>query len=143
MKKYITIILLLFLTFRLSGQGIDQDHDSTHRSWQQKQDTIPENQNPRDKYNFNKKPDIYGDWKRNPEIERWKNLPMDPAWKSLQDSLAEKKFPGSSRFYGKSLGPSAYRSGHGNSFIVKPDTIGKQYLLIMDPLTGKVTKSSP
>jgi hypothetical protein len=69
-----------------------------------------------------------------------RNLPLDPQKRSVQDSIAERKFPGSSRFYGRSLARDAYRHGYGDAFIIVPDTSSRQYLIIVNPITGEIRK---
>ena len=54
------------------------------------------------------------------------------------DSIAGKMFPGSSVFYGKKrfLHPYSYEK----SFIVRPDTTVKYYLIIKNPITQEVIR---
>lgn len=81
---------------------------------------------------------MYGE---KPEIDKSKrNLPLDPHKRSVQDSIAERRFPGSSRFYGRSVGREAYRHGYGDAFIIEPDTSSRQYLIIVNPITGDIRK---
>ncbi|MGD0340938.1 MAG: hypothetical protein ABSA76_04415 [Bacteroidales bacterium] len=58
-----------------------------------------------------------------------------PALKRFNDKILAKKFPGSDRFYAKrghKFNPAE------KSFIIKPDTISKYYLIIKDSITNKV-----
>jgi len=65
----------------------------------------------------------------------------------LQDSIqilistksrSEEMYPGSSVFYAKKPLPHPY--GYEKSFILKPDTSVKYYLIIKDPITHKITR---
>lgn len=130
----------LLLSLHLSGQ-----QNNELRAWSKNQDTsslFPKNSDPPENFykKQEKKPDMYGDRKKHPDGDRFrKNFPIDPGRKPMQDSIAEKRYPGSSRFYARSL-PSGPYSGYGKSFIVVPDTSAKHYLIIMNPLTGEITK---
>ncbi len=126
MKAIIILIpAFLLFSFKLPGQ-----QDKELKSWSQNQDTV-----------FNRKPDIFYDRNKYPDKDRFpRNFNPGRTKKRLQDSIAEKRFPGSSRYYSKSFSSSAYGSGFGKSFIVVPDTTEKHFLIIKNPLSGAITK---
>jgi hypothetical protein len=59
-----------------------------------------------------------------------------PARRSYSDKLRAEKFPGADIFYAKR--PYLNRPSD-RSFIIKPDTTAKYYLIIKDPFTGRIT----
>lgn len=55
-----------------------------------------------------------------------------------EDSILTRQYPGASKYYAKS---KIYADPfHEKSFVIKPDTSAKYYLIIMDPLRNIITK---
>lgn len=54
------------------------------------------------------------------------------------DFVVAEKYPGSSRFYAKM--PSLNLNTYGKSFIIKPDSSAKYYLIIKDPIPHTIIK---
>lgn len=136
--KTIALVSFFFFMFSFSTSA-QKNNELIH--WLPEQDTLsssPQKKKTPELHKFNRKPDLYDD--RNPGADRFHNLPLSPRKRSVQDSIAAKRFPGSERYYAKSLSPYSYGNGFGKSFIIKPDITSKQYLIIIDPLTGKITR---
>jgi hypothetical protein len=53
-------------------------------------------------------------------------------------SRGAEEYPGSSRYYAQKISP--YPFSYGESFIIKPDTSAKYYLIIKDPLQKTIRR---
>jgi len=62
---------------------------------------------------------------------------FEPMRRSYSDRYRAETFPGADLFYAKK--PYLMRPSD-RSFIIKPDTVSKYYLIIKDPFTGRITK---
>ncbi len=134
-----TIPLFLFLVFAFSFNLTGQTDRHSNRFNHQKSDTIfstPFLNNP----SFpipDKKFDLYSDRIIKPDIDLiQKHFNIEsPGIKLSNDTLSAERYPGSDRFYAKSpYLPYMYEK----SFIKKPDTKAKYFLIIKDPISNKI-----
>jgi len=129
--KTITILsLLVFISsFNLYGQ-IDGPNKRFHS---QKSDSIfikPFFENPNENF------DLHHDRILKPNLSQKRFHIESPEIKNSYDKLLAERFPGSETFYAKR--PYLIYP-YEKSFIKKPDTTAKYYLIIKDPITHRRT----
>jgi hypothetical protein len=133
----LTVFSGLMITLTLAGQT----NKSKYQFKEMKADTALSNSiSDYSQTSVNKKTDLFSKKKsdQNFNLGQKRYPPDRKINRPHADSLLAEEYPGSSRYYAK--WPFKTPPTYEKSFIIKPDTSVKYYLIIKDPINHTVTK---